>query len=260
MTSDFPEPVEKIVKDYLDRLNLRLQGMPAPDRGELVSEIRSHIYESYTAESSGDEIERILAVLRRLGEPADVIASRLPQAVTRLGKLRKAPLYLLAGFLIACVGVPLGLGAAAVLVGLLAAILGLLIAFYGAGGSMVLAGFLTAIVSAITILAPGLPYTLNDIFGAEVVHFGPFQHNPQLAGVVGLILSLIVGGLGLLMLWSGKFVWRGFRFVIALITQNVRAIFDRLSRRNHASQPARATAAGDRPPRSPVHRVQSPRA
>jgi uncharacterized membrane protein len=241
MTSDFPESVEKIVNDYLDRLGSRLTGMPDGDRSELVNEIRSHIYESYTAEGGGDEIARILAVLRRLGEPADVIASRMPQAVTRLGKLRKAPLYILAGVLIACLGVPLGMGAAALLVGLLAALLGLMLAFYGTGVSMVLVGFVTALVSATTILAPGLPYTLNDIMGAEVVHFGPFQHNPQLAGVIGLILSLIVGGLGLLLLWSGRYVWRGFRFVIVLIVAKVRAIVERLSRGSHATQPARAT-------------------
>ena len=91
MNNGFPQSVEKIVNDYLERLAARLKGMPDGDRRELVDEIRSHIYESYVSESAGDEIERILAVLRRLGDPADVISSRMPQAVTRLGKGKRAP-------------------------------------------------------------------------------------------------------------------------------------------------------------------------
>jgi uncharacterized membrane protein len=232
MNSDFPQSVEKIVNDYLERLAARLKGMPAGDRRELVDEIRSHIYESYVNESAGEEIERILAVLRRLGEPADVISSRMPQAVARLGKGRRAPLYILAGILIALLGVPLGIGAVAILVGLLAGLLGLLITFYGAGISLVVAGFLTSVASAIAILAPGILYSINDAVGAEVVQFGPFQHNPQLAGTIGLIVSLIVIGLGLLMLWSGKYIWRGFRFVIVLVGQKVRSIFDHWSRKD----------------------------
>jgi len=232
MNNGFPQSVEKIVNDYLERLASRLKGMPDGDRRELVDEIRSHIFESYVNESAGDEIERILAVLRRLGDPADVISSRMPQAVTRLGKGKRAPLYILAGILIALLGVPLGMGAVALLVGLLAGLLGLLIAFYGAGVSLVVAGFLTSVVSAITIVAPGFIYSFNDAIGTEVVQFGPFQHNPQLAGIIGLIISLIVIGLGLLMLWSGKYIWRGFRFVIVLIGQKVRSIFDHWSRKN----------------------------
>jgi uncharacterized membrane protein len=232
MNSDFPQSVEKIVNDYLERLATRLKGMPAGDRRELVDEIRSHIYESYVSESSGDEIERILAVLRRLGDPADAISSRMPQAVARLGKGKRAPLYILAGILIALLGVPLGMGAVALLVGLLAGLLGLLIAFYGAGVSLVVAGFLTSIASATAILAPEILYSINHAVGAEVVQFGPFQHNPQLAGTIGLIISLIVIGLGLLMLWSGRYIWRGFRFVIMLVGQKVCSIFAHWSRKD----------------------------
>ena len=127
---------------------------------------------------------------------------------------------------------PLGIGAVAILVGLLAGLLGLLITFYGAGISLVVAGFLTSVASAIAILAPGILYSINDAVGAEVIQFGPFQHNPQLAGTIGLIVSLIVIGLGLLMLWSGKYIWRGFRFVIVLVGQKVRSIFDHWSRKD----------------------------
>jgi uncharacterized membrane protein len=228
MNSDFPQAVEKIVTDYLERLSARLKGMPGSDRLELLNEIRSHIYESYMDESSGDEIERILKVLRRLGDPADVISSRMPEAIARLGRGKKAPLYIVAGVLIALIGVPLGLGALALLVGLLAGLFGLLIGYFGAAVSLVVAGFATAVLSAVAIFAPGVLLTLNDIAGTEIISFGPFQHNPEVGGVMGLILSLIIVALGLLMLWSGKHLWRGFCFVTVLIIQKVRGIFSRL--------------------------------
>ncbi|MBZ5500202.1 MAG: hypothetical protein LAP85_27725 [Acidobacteriia bacterium] len=227
MNSDYPQAVARIVTDYLERLSARLKGMPDIDRQEVVNEIRSHIYESYTDESAGDEIERILKVLRRLGDPADVIASRMPQAVTRLGRGKKAPLYIVAGVLIALFGVPLGLGALALLVGFLAGLFALLIGYFGAAVSLVVAGFATSVVSAIAILAPGILYTVNDMVGTEIISFGPFQHNPQAAGVLGLIVSLIILAVGLLMLWSGKHFWRGFRFVVVLIVEKVRGIFCR---------------------------------
>lgn len=232
MNSAFPQAVEQIVTDYLERLSVRLKGMPANDRQEMLNEIRSHIYESYMEESTSDEIERILKVLRRLGDPADVISSRMPQAVARLGRGKKAPLYIIAGVLIALFGVPLGLGALALLVGLLAALFGLLIGYFGAAVSLVVAGFATAVVSVLAIFAPGVLFTLNDMAGTEVISFGPFQHNPEAGGVLGLIISLIVVGLGLLMLWSGKHLWRGFCFVAVLIVQKVRGIFRRLIESN----------------------------
>jgi len=227
MTNELPPAAAKIAADYLDRLAARLKGMPDDDRTELVNEIRSHIYDSYMDETGSDEIERILVVLRRLGDPADVISNRMPHAVTRLGKGRKAPLYVLAGILIALLGVPLGIGAVAVLVGLIAALFAMLISYYGAGISLVLGGFFTSVICFITILAPDFIDRINDAVGTEVVHFGPFQHDPVLGGIVGLIIGLLIGAIGLLMLWSGKYLWRGFRFVVRLIVQKVRSIFSR---------------------------------
>jgi uncharacterized membrane protein len=234
MNNDFSPPVEKIVTDYLERLSARLKGMPVIDRRELQDEIRSHIYESYKDEAGGDEIDRIIQVLRRLGDPADVISSRLPEAVSRLGRGRKAPLYLLAGVLIALVGVPLGLGALAALVGLLAGLFGLLIGYFGAAVSLVVAGFGTAVICAISILAPGAIDALNHALSTEIIHFGPFQQYPEVGGTLGLIVSLIVLALGLLMLWAGRHVWRGFRFVVVLIARRVREVFSHLAGLNYS--------------------------
>ncbi len=224
MDNELPSAAAKIVEDYMERLSVRLKGMPDADRRELLNEIRSHIHDAYADQAGGDEIGRILAVLRRLGEPADVISTRMPEAFGRLGRGRKAPLYILAGVLIALLGVPLGLGAVAVLVGLLAALFGLLIAYYGAGISLVVGGFLSSVLCFIAIAAPGILERLNDAFGTEAINLGPFQHDPALVGLVGLILALILLAVGLLILWSGRYLWRGFIFVAGLIFQNVRKI------------------------------------
>jgi uncharacterized membrane protein len=235
MTNDFPPNVEKIVDDYLARLSSRLRGIPDRDRDELLSEIRSHIYESFIHDAPGDEIERILAVLRRLGDPADVISSRMPEAVKRLGKGKKAPLYIVAGVLITLFGLPLGFGALALLAGFLVAFFGLLIAFYGAGITLVVGGFLSAVISSITILAPNLISRINEAVGTEVVRLGLFPSDPELSGYVALICSLILLGIGLLMLWSGKYLWRGWRFISMLILSKTRSIFNRLANSGSAA-------------------------
>jgi uncharacterized membrane protein len=223
MNSHFPPSVEKIVTDYLERLSARLKGMLDCDRQEFLNEIRSHVFESYMNEGVEDEIDRILAVLRRLGEPDDVISSRMPQSISQVGRRRKAPLYILASVLIALFGVPLGLGALGALLGLLAALFGLVIAYFGTAVSFAVAGFIGAVVSAVAMFAPDVIVTINRLAGAEVVQFGPFS--PAAAGFLGLIISLIIAALGLLMLWSGRYLWRGFCFVINLIVTRVRRIF-----------------------------------
>jgi uncharacterized membrane protein len=223
MNSHFPPSVEKIVTDYLERLSARLKGMPEGDRKEFLNEIRSHVFESYMNEGVDDEIDRILAVLRRLGEPDDVISSRMPQSISEVGRGRKAPLYILAGVLIALFGVPLGLGALGALLGLLAALFGLVIAYFGTAVSLAVAGFIGAVASAIAIFAPDVIFTINRLAGTEVVQFGPLS--PAAGGFLGLIVSVIIAGLGLLMLWSGRYLWRGFCFVVNLIVTRVRRIF-----------------------------------
>jgi uncharacterized membrane protein len=230
-TSHFPPSVEKIVTDYLQRLSARLKGMPDFDRQELLNEIRSHIFESYLNEGVDDEIDRILAVLRKLGEPDDVISSRMPKSISRVGQRRKAPLYILAGVLIALFGVPLGLGALGVLIGLLAALLGLVIAYFATAVSLAVAGFVGAVASAITLFAPEVIVSINRLAGTEVVQYGPF--NPAVFGLLGLIVSLLISALGLLMLWSARYLWRGFRFVVNLIVTHVRRIFGSRLARGH---------------------------
>lgn len=227
MTNLFPPSVEKIVTDYLERLETSLRGMPEPDRRELADEIRSHIFESYSHEPGDDEIGRILAVLRRLGEPAEVVSSRIPGAMVRVARERRAPLYILAGILIALFGMPLGLGAVGILAGLLAALVGLLIGYFAAAVSMVVGGFVSALVFFIFIASPDFYQHVCELVGQPLIEPWFLRIDSQLAGVIGLIGSLLLAGLGLLMLWSGKHVWRGMRLVAHLISARVKRIFAR---------------------------------
>ena len=126
MPNEFSETVDKIVENYLSRFNLRLKSFPEQDRDELVKEIHSHIYESFKNDPTENEVERIFNVLDKLGEPDDVIASRMPDAMVIMGKKKKRPLYILAGVFIALFGLPLGLGGVAVLFGFVITLLALI--------------------------------------------------------------------------------------------------------------------------------------
>ena len=107
--NNFSEPVEKIVNNYLKRLKKHLKGLPDKDKEELLKEVHSHIYESFINDPAENEIERIFIVLDKLGEPAEVVSSRMPAAIVTMGKKKKLPLYILSGILIALFGIPLGL-------------------------------------------------------------------------------------------------------------------------------------------------------
>ena len=86
MANGFSGPVAQIVDNYLDRLKKGLRGIPAKDQDDLVKEIHSHIYESFRGDPTPDEVARILKVLDKLGEPAEVISARMPEVMITLGK------------------------------------------------------------------------------------------------------------------------------------------------------------------------------
>ncbi|MBN2346059.1 MAG: DUF1700 domain-containing protein [Candidatus Aminicenantes bacterium] len=235
MNSHFPPAAEKIVADYLEKLQGRLKGMAEQDRQEILAEIRSHIFESFRADGEGDEIDRALRALKNLGEPADVVSSRVAAGVIRLGRQKKSLLYILAGALIVLFAAPLGMGGLGVAVGLLAALAGLLVAYFAMAVAFVLSGFIGALVGLLTIISPDLLLEINRWAGESVFHFGPFQGQPQVAGILALILSLMLAALGLLMLWSGKHIWSGLRFLFHLVTEKIRSLFVRGGRASTSS-------------------------
>jgi uncharacterized membrane protein len=225
MNNHFLPAAEKIVADYLEKMKTHLKGMNENDQKEILAEIRSHIFESYKAESEGDDIDRILRSLKRLGEPAEIAASRMGESVSRLGQQKKSLLYIISGFLIIFFAAPLGMGGLAVIAGLLFALLGLLIAYFATAVSFVVSGFICALVGLIAIISPDIFLEINHWAGEAVFQFGPFQNHPQIAGVITLIIALLLAALGLLMLWSGKHIWRGLRFVLNLMLEKIRKIF-----------------------------------
>jgi len=154
--SAYPEVVAKIASDYLERVKSQLRLVPAHEQVEFLREIESHLYEAYQQTPGEDDVARILAVLRNFGEPAEVVSDRLPGAMVRSGTKRKLPLYVVGGILIALFGLPLGSAGVGVLVGLLAALAGILVAYYAVAGSFLLVGALTMLLGLTRIILPQL--------------------------------------------------------------------------------------------------------
>ncbi len=214
MPNEFSETVDKIVGNYLNRFKQRLKSFPEQDRDELVKEIHSHIYESFTNDPTENEVERIFNVLDKLGEPADVISSRMPEAMVSLGKEKKRPLYILAGVFIALFALPLGLGGVAVLFGLVVTLLALIFSYYVTAFSLTLAGWIGAIISVIKII--------NPYFLDSYIDWTPIVSDPTLNGVITLSVSLITAAMGILLFWFGRYIMRGFKFLISMPFEKIK--------------------------------------
>lgn len=214
MANGFSGPVAQIVDNYLERLKKGLKGIPAKDQDELVKEINSHIYEAFRSDPTPDEVARILKVLDKLGEPANVISTRMPEAMVTLGKKKKLPFLILAGLLIAFFGVPLGLGGLGAAVGIIIGLLGLVLAFYVVAFSLILTGWLTAIALAIRAFKPDFLEPYMNIY--------PLVSDPTLNLVIYIIGALIMAGVGFGMLWLGTRLMRGMRFVFRFLAGKIR--------------------------------------
>ena len=230
---NYPETVASIADDYLERVKAQLPLLPAGEREDFLAEVRSHIYEAYFESSCADEVARILAVLRNVGEPVDMVADRLPKSMVRSGAARNLPLYVLGGILVALFGLPLGFGGVAVLMGLLLALGGIVMAYYAVAGSLLFAGSLIGLVGLIRLALPGVYYQLVEL---GYINLGPPEFLAQVpASALGMLLIAIAilfaaGGIGMLRL--GKKMLRGFRFLVGLAfdwmrstAQKVRARF-----------------------------------
>jgi uncharacterized membrane protein len=214
MANGFSGPVAQIVDNYLDRLKKGLRGIPAKDQEDLVKEIHSHIYESFRADPTPDEVARILKVLDKLGEPADVISARMPEAMISLGKKKKLPLLILAGVLIAFFGVPLGLSGIGFVAGLVIALAGLILAFYVTAFSLILTGWLTAVALVVKVFVPGFLDPYMNIY--------PLVSDPTLNLVIYIFGALLISALGFGMLWLGSRLLRGVRFVFRLLIAKIK--------------------------------------
>jgi uncharacterized membrane protein len=220
--SPYPEVVAKIVNDYLERLRSQLRLVPAREREEFLLEIQSHLYESYQQMPGDDDVARILAVLRNLGEPADVVSDRLPVAMVRAGTKRNLPLYILSGILIALFGIPLGFGGVGVVVGLLGALAGLVAAYYAVAGSALLVGGVFALVGATRILFPALwdKFAFIQFNGPPPEFLDHLSASDQ--GFLMLLFASLFLACGWGMLMLGKYLLRGLRFLVGMTFDRVR--------------------------------------
>jgi uncharacterized membrane protein len=238
--NNYSDAVEKIVESYMDRLKFRLNPVPARERDEFLQEIRSHIYESYlqaagNVESAGsDDVTRILGVLGKLGEPAEVLADRFSEAMMSSGTRRKFPLHIVAGVLIALFGIPLGFGGVAVLAGVLVALAGIVLSFYATMAVVLLAGTLLLVLGLTRIYEPAvwdklLAYGVIQMDGPVAGLFD--QLTPLGQGVFMIVLAGVFVVCGMAMLWLGKYLTRGLRFLFALVFDWIRKLAMRVRRR-----------------------------
>ena len=214
MANGFSGPVAQIVDNYLDRFKKGLRGLPAKDQDELVKEINSHIYESFRNDPTPDEVARILKVLDKLGEPAAVLSARMPEAMVTLGKKRKLPFLILAGLLIAFFGVPLGLGGLSAAVGLIIGVLAVVVSFYIVAFSLILAGWLSAVIMIVRIFSPAFLDPWIDIY--------PLVADPTLNTVIYILGALLLAALGFGLLWLGSRLMRGVRFVFRFLIEKIK--------------------------------------
>jgi len=214
MTNELNEQVLKIIENYLGRLRGRLQGLPERDREELVREIYSHIYDSFIQDETEDEVQRILNVLDRLGEPSEVVSARLSGTMKSMGRKRNLPFLILAGFFIGIFGLPLGVGGLAVLIGLGITLAALIFSYYVTAGAFVLAGWLTIIVTTVRLIYPGFLTAYIQLLDQVL--------EPALAVPLNYAAGAFFLLLGVGMFWQGRHVLRGARYLYGLPGESIR--------------------------------------
>jgi len=227
--NQYTDAVQQIVDDYLDRLRLSLAALPPAEREEFVREIGSHIYEAYQLEPVGSEVARILSVLRKLGEPSEVVVGRLPESVVRSGRARRAPLYVLGGLILALFGVPLGVGGVAFLAGVLATLAAAVATYYVFTGVILFTSVMLMAFAMIRLFLPGIWARLHE---AGVIQVGPwFNQLAQTEQVIVLVIfSALLAISGIWLLRGGRRMVHGLRFLARLGTDQLLRAAARLRR------------------------------
>jgi len=231
----YPEVVAKIIDDYVERLKSRLRLVPVPEQQEFLREIQSHIYEAYQAEDSAEnDVTRILRVLRNLGEPAEVVTDRLPEAMVRSGAKRHLPLQILGGIFIALFGIPLGFGGVAVLMGVLATLVAIVVAYYAFAA--------VTLLGSVMFLSLGMTRLYQPELWDRFLASGIIQMDAHVADVLDvlsasdqgylmILFAILLAATGLGLFWSGRYVMRGLRFLAGLVFDWFRQLAQRLGRR-----------------------------
>ena len=230
---NYPEAVNKIASDYLERVTGRLRAVPTQEREEFLRELRSHIFEAYRESANADEVSRILGVLRNIGEPADVVADRLPAAMIRSGSNSQIPLHVLAGLLLALFGLPLSFGGASVILGLLLALTGATAAFFAATGAVLFTGSIFLLLGVSRYSLPGL---FDRLVERGFIRLnGPFELLNDLSasdqGLIFLLIATVCITAGIAMFWVGKRMIRGLLFIYSLVLDGARRVAQTILRK-----------------------------
>jgi hypothetical protein len=244
--NNYPEVVSKLADDYLQRVKLQLRQLPAPEQNEFLREIESHLYDAYQQMPGEDDVTRMLAVLRNFGEPIEVVQDRLPGAMLRSGTKRYLPLYIVGGILIALFGIPLGFGGMAVLAGILITLAAMVAVFYAIGGLVFLTGALFMLLGFARINAPAFWERMVALgFIRMDGPVGDFldQLPPPEQGLIMIVFAALVVAGGLGMLWVGRYLIRGLRFLFSLALDRVRQFAQRIRRNTHPDKARPPVAA-----------------
>ena len=215
----YPDVVAQIVDDYLQRVEKKLQSVPAFEQMEFLRELQSHIYEAFQQAPGDDAICRMLNVLRNLGEPSEVVSDRLPVSMLRSRSKLKWLFYVLGGLMIALLGIPLGFSGIGVVVGLLTGLAACLIAYYAVAGSVLVAGGLCLLIGIARLYNPAV---WDALLRSGMIETGPADGlfnllPPATQGLAMILMAGVLIALGISLLWLGKRILRGLRFVFERI-------------------------------------------
>jgi len=160
-----------LVARYLARLDAGLQALPAPDRAEVVGEIRNHIAE---ATSSGQPVDKVLASLGSAedlarGYAVELLLNRPPAVSPGMSRVRR---FLALTGLIAIGSIPTFV----------------VVVVLGAIGVSFIAAGLAVFVAGIAASAEWLPgYVTMDVEPWVAILIGPIMGILGGAALVGLV-------------------------------------------------------------------------
>ena len=137
----------------------------------------------------------------------------------KMGKDKNLPLYILGGILVGLFGIPLGISGVAIIISMIGTVFSLIIAYFATAVSLVVAGFAGIVISIIRIADPAFIEQYMEMIDANYVSF---FSNPTAEGIVGLIVSVLAAALGVLLLFLGRYIIRGTKFVCNLTIEKVK--------------------------------------
>lgn len=220
--------VEKVVNDFLIRVKDRIGPDATGDKERFMTDLKGRIEALYNEEQTGDEIDRILNVIRKIGEPEQVAASfRKPEGKSEQTTSRSPLFWVLMIFLGLVFGLPVAMGALGALIGLCAGLIGILVGYVAVGVGLTFGGLATLVVSFLVLFAPDALIAINAFFDMEMVHYGMFNFSPFIGGIIGMVAGGVMTGIGGLILFSTRYI---FKAVVSLV-EKLASFLNRLFKR-----------------------------